>query len=130
MPGIFSAMQIAYEVPLYMALLAPALLAGTWSLEEMARCTKADGSILIGTLNRLSPLNRKRLARGQEPYASGRLLAPHELCDLLAPFGTVRMIATSVQDGAASAGAVVRRLEARPEMLSGPFLVAEVRKRL
>ncbi len=27
----------AYEVPLYMALLAPALLAGTWSLEEMAR---------------------------------------------------------------------------------------------
>jgi SAM-dependent methyltransferase len=99
------------------------------ALGEMARCTKPDGSILIGTLNRLSPLNRKRLSRGQQPYASGRLLAPHELWDLLAPFGTVRMIATSPRDGAERAGNIVRRLEARHEMLSGPFLVAEVRKR-
>ncbi len=95
---------------------------------EMARCTRAGGSILIGTLNRLSPLNRKRLSRGQEPYVSGRLLAPNELWTLLAPFGTVRMIASSPRDEAARGGDVVRRLEAGPEILSGPFLLAEVRK--
>jgi len=99
------------------------------ALGEMARCTKVGGSILIGTLNRLSTLNRKRLARGQEPYASGRLLAPHELWALLASFGTVRMIASSPRDEAARGRDVVHHLEAQPEMMSVPFLVAEVRKR-
>ncbi|OPY86896.1 MAG: Demethylrebeccamycin-D-glucose O-methyltransferase [Syntrophaceae bacterium PtaU1.Bin231] len=100
------------------------------ALDEMARCTKAGGSILIGTLNRLSPLNRQRLARGQEPYTSGRLLAPRELWALLAPFGTVRMTATPPSEGAAGAEEIVHCLEAQPELLSGPFLVAEVRKRV
>lgn len=99
------------------------------ALGEMARCTRAGGSILVGTLNRLSSLNRKRLSRGQEPYASGRLLAPHELWALLASFGTVRMIASSPRDEAARGGDIVRRLEERPGVLSGPFLLAEVRKR-
>lgn len=96
---------------------------------EMARCTKAGGRILVGTINRFSTLTRKRLARGQEPYVSGRLLSPHELWALLAPIGTVRMLASSPRDAAAGGGNIVRRLEARSGMLSGPLLLAEVRKR-
>lgn len=81
-------------------------------VREMARCTRSGGSLLIGTLNRLSDLNRRRLAAGTEPYASAELLAPHELKDLLCPYGTVRMRASSPQR---------RRLQ-------GPFLVADVHR--
>lgn len=58
---------------------------------EMVRCTASDGIVLIGTLNRLAPLNRERLARRREPYASACLLSATELHDLLRPHGRVAM---------------------------------------
>ncbi len=100
------------------------------ALREMARCTGPGGKLLIGTLNRLAGLNRRRLAEGREPYSSARLFAPSELRDLLDPLGRVRMLASSP-----------RRPKRRPSLrwrstgrtgigsrpLAGPFVVAEVR---
>ena len=63
---------------------------------EMFRCVRKDGAVIIGTLNRLAPLNRNRVADRQEPYASARLFSPMELQDLLAPFGTVQMWVTDL----------------------------------
>lgn len=60
-------------------------------LREMARLTRAGGALLVGVLNRAALLNRERIARGEEPYASGRLFAPDELCALLEPYGSVRL---------------------------------------
>lgn len=100
------------------------------ALNEMFRCARTGSSVLIGTLNRLAPTNQRRLADGKQPYASGRLFAPGELYELLAPFGRVRMIASPV-----SSGAVGSRLPAPAEeprsgtqgALAGAFIVAEVR---
>ena len=64
-------------------------------VREMARCRKSGGSLLIGTLNRLAPLNQHRLSKGKEPYASAHLLSPDELQRLLASWGGVRMVASS-----------------------------------
>jgi SAM-dependent methyltransferase len=94
------------------------------ALMEMFRCVKPDGAILIGTLNRLAPINRHRLAKGRQPYASGRLLSPSELRRLLTPFGRVRMIASLPKTGRRRRRGW--RITAR-RTLSGPFIVAEVR---
>lgn len=94
------------------------------ALAEMFRCVKPNGAVLIGTLNRLAAINRHRLARGRQPYASGRLLTPGELLRLLAPFGRVRMVASSPNTG--RRGHRGWRIAAR-RTLSGPFIVAEVR---
>jgi hypothetical protein len=37
---------------------------------EPGRCAKPGGMHLIGTLNRLATLNRRRLSGGEQPYAS------------------------------------------------------------
>jgi len=94
------------------------------ALVEMFRCVKPNGAVLIGTLNRLAPINRHRLAKGRQPYASGRLLTPGELRKLLAPFGRVRMVASSPNTGRRRHRGW--RIAARGT-LSGPFIVAEVR---
>ncbi len=94
-------------------------------LNEMFRCAKRGGSVLIGALNRLAPINRRRLAEGEQPYVSGRLLAPGELRELLKPFGSVRTVASRVTTAERS-----RRVPARPRprRLTGAFVVAEVRR--
>lgn len=57
-------------------------------LIEMARCIrKPGGAIIVGALNSLAPLNAKRKADGEQPYADARLFSPDELAELLAPFG-------------------------------------------
>jgi ubiquinone/menaquinone biosynthesis C-methylase UbiE len=94
------------------------------ALVEMFRCVKPNGAVLIGTLNRLAPINRHRLAKGREPYASGRLLTPGELRKLLARFGRVRTVASSPNTGRRRHRGW--RIAAR-RTLSGPFIVAEVR---
>ena len=99
-------------------------------LNETFRCAKPDGSVLIGALNRLAPINRDRLAKGRQPYASGRLLGPGELRHLLGRFGRVRMVASCVPPGhrGRRLGRWIGRLIApRRRKLAGPFIVAEVR---
>jgi len=71
------------------------------AVREMARCTRPGGTILIGTLNRTAPINRDRILKGEEPYASGHLFAPEDLANLLKPFGEVRMAASPVDGGSA-----------------------------
>jgi SAM-dependent methyltransferase len=90
-------------------------------LEEMFRCARPGGSVLIGALNRLAPINRRRLAEGEQPYVSGRLLAPGELRELLKPFGPVRMVASRVTTAD-------RARRAQPPKLAGALIVAEVRR--
>ncbi|KPK48114.1 MAG: hypothetical protein AMK72_07435 [Planctomycetes bacterium SM23_25] len=90
-------------------------------LHEMFRCVKRRGSVLIGALNRLAPVNRHRLAAGQQPYASGRLLSPGELRGLLdscVPSSSRRRPPGSP---------VGRRTVRGRRRLTGPFIVAEVR---
>jgi len=64
------------------------------ALCEMLRCLHPGGSLIIGVLNRLAPINRDRLAAGKQPYASGHLLTGDELERLLAPYGNVDLGAT------------------------------------
>ncbi len=100
------------------------------ALTEMFRCVKSGGRVLIGTLNRLAPINLHRLAEEKQPYVSGRLLAPDELRDLLEPFGRVRMVASSEVSSNRAVGqwrTVGRRATRGREKLSGAFIVAEVR---
>jgi ubiquinone/menaquinone biosynthesis C-methylase UbiE len=95
------------------------------ALHEMVRPLKRGGALLIGTLNRGAPLNRRRTAEGRAPYASARMFAPRELRSLLARFGAVKMVAS----GPAEAGSAVpkpRPHSSQTENLHGPFIVALV----
>jgi ubiquinone/menaquinone biosynthesis C-methylase UbiE len=107
------------------------------AVREMARRATSGGHLLVGTLNRLAPLNRHRLAKGKQPYAAARLLAPGELRELLEPYGRVRMLASSPRQSESRTAAgkgVLRRLRGwggrgipgLRRRLRGPFLVAEV----
>ncbi len=88
------------------------------AVREMARCVRPGGSLVVGVLNRLSPLNRRRLAKGKSPYVFGRLFAPEELRRLLSPYGGVRMVAS----------ACCGRDRRSRNGLEGPLIVAEVRR--
>ena len=90
---------------------------------EMARCARPGGVLLVGTLNRLAPLNRDRVARGEAPYGSARLLSPDSLRRLLAPWGPVRMLASAAHDAPDAPS-----LAPEPGGLSGAFLVAKVQR--
>jgi ubiquinone/menaquinone biosynthesis C-methylase UbiE len=99
-------------------------------LNEMFRCVKRHGSVLIGALNRRAPLNRHRLATGRQPYASGRLLDPEELRHLLQRFGPVRMVASCIpssDQGRRPGRRSGHRMVPGRRSLRGPFIVAEVR---
>ena len=83
---------------------------------ELVRCVAPGGSVLIGTLNRLAPINRHRLARARQPYASARMLTATELRRLLGRFGPVNMACADLPSSMS-----------RPEDCRGPFIVASVR---
>ena len=101
----------------------------TVAVREMARCVKPGGSILIGTLNRLAPVNRDRLSEGEQPYASGHLFSPDELRDLLSPWGELRMAASSGSSRPPGPLPLVANHRSPPQgSLEGPFIVAEVRR--
>ena len=97
-------------------------------LDEMFRCVADAGVVLVGTLNRLARINRRRLAADNEPYASGRLFTPDELRHRLERFGRVRMRASLPQESGPGEhlGRRVARWLAGRRSTSGPFLVAEV----
>ena len=99
-------------------------------LTEMFRCAKPSGHILIGTLNRLAPINQDRLAKDKEPYASAHLFSPKDIRKLLGQYGRVRMGVSSEAAQDRHPGRIRSFLRQavstlwRPE---GAFIVAEVR---
>jgi len=101
------------------------------AVREMVRCVKPGGSLLIGTLNRFAPLNQHRLSTGKPPYASAHLFSPSELRHFLAPWGSVRMVASSPRQRKGRSLLPTRmasRLPRSRERLNGPLIVAEVRR--
>jgi SAM-dependent methyltransferase len=99
------------------------------AVREMVRCAKPGGTLLIGTLNRLAPVNRRRLSKGRQPYASAHLFSPDELRNFLAPWGRVRMVASSPGPRKGRpflSKRIATRLPVFRGRLDGPFIVAEV----
>ena len=98
------------------------------ALREMARCVRSGGRILVGTLNRAAPLNRRRLAENKQPYASGRLLTPGALRELLEPFGSIQMAATHPVEapGLVNPDGMSKNLS--DTGVGGPFIVALVQR--
>jgi len=92
------------------------------ALREMMRCLRPGGTLIIGTLNRLAPINRDRLASGKQPYASGHLFAPDELRELLAQYGDVHVS----RKGRSPRGQVAHA--GGGHLTHKPLLVARVRK--
>jgi len=83
-------------------------------LQEMKRCLKPGGQIIIGTLNRLAPLNRRRVEQGEEPYMSARMFSPKELRALLKPHGSVQVLASAERARQGEEGAfIVARVKLR-----------------
>jgi len=62
-------------------------------LQEMIRCTRKPGRIVLGMLNVLSTVNRQkqRLGRPENPYAAARLFSPVELREFLEQHGQVEI---------------------------------------
>jgi len=100
------------------------------ALEEMNRCLTPAGRLVIGTLNRNAPLNRRRVLQHHRLYASARMFTPRELRTFLEPYGEVRMLASVV--GRRTSRCLVKKPSGREidlprRSLKGPFIVAEVR---
>ncbi|NQT01084.1 MAG: class I SAM-dependent methyltransferase [Planctomycetes bacterium] len=100
-------------------------------VREMVRCTrKPGGQLLIGVLNMLTRLNRKRQQSPESLYAKARLFSPEQLKQLLGPYGRVHIAAAVFVPGQkwllplAPLTDLICRLLHRP---SGVFIVAEVR---
>ncbi len=77
------------------------------ALEEMKRCLNPKGRIIIGTLNRLAPLNLRRVERGDEPYASAIMFSPKELRALLEGYGSSRVLTSTEERGDGEEGAFI-----------------------
>ena len=60
---------------------------------EMVRCTRTNGGkLLIGALNALARINRKRQKDSASPYARATMFSPSQLKTLLEPYGRVHML--------------------------------------
>ncbi|KPK96052.1 hypothetical protein AMJ80_02150 [bacterium SM23_31] len=64
-------------------------------LQEMIRCIKPGGSVLIAVLNDSSPLSRKRKRRGSEIFKTAHLFTVKKLKKLLSPLNNVEVRATA-----------------------------------
>ena len=97
------------------------------AIKEMVQCTVPGGRVLIGTLNKVAPINRDRLEKGEEPFASANLLGPDELMKLLSRFGEVQMAASAVAEPVQDPSVVAAHdFPAALKLLTGPLLVALV----
>ena len=90
-------------------------------LAEMCRCVKPGGRLIVGTLNKSDPLNLRRIAQRDEPYATSHMFSSRELDELLARYGRVRM------SGSVEAGWHDKIESVPEEKRSGAFIIAEVR---
>ncbi|MBN1919295.1 MAG: class I SAM-dependent methyltransferase [Verrucomicrobia bacterium] len=98
------------------------------AVAEMVRCTRTPGRLVIGVLNKESPLNRDRIAERKEPYCSGRMFTVSQLGRLLSRFGNVRMGVTPEHVESSRPSSVSTWLEPdSPDTVGkGAFIVAEV----
>jgi len=99
------------------------------AVAEMFRCVKPTGSVIVGALNRLAPINRKRIAKRKEPYASARLFSPMEFRYMLAPYGRLRIDVSKENPNAKGFGWIGRIRENFPAWLRQPrgaFIVGQV----
>ena len=65
-------------------------------IREMVRCTRQPGGrVLIGVLNCCSWINRKRRNKGLPPYADAWLISPHQLRNMLEPYGKPEITTTA-----------------------------------
>ena len=64
-------------------------------LGEMVRCAcRPQGIILVGVLNALARINRRRKAAGKAPYGAARLFSPRDLNEILSPYGDPEVTCT------------------------------------
>jgi len=100
-------------------------------VQEMVRCTRRPGGqLLIGVLNALAQLNRKRKGNIGSPYVNARFFSPEQLEQLLEPYGQTHIAVAGFVPGQkwllslAPVIDLICRLLHRP---SGVFIAAEVR---
>lgn len=99
------------------------------AVTEMFRCVKPAGSVIVGALNRLAPLNRKRIAQRKQPYTSARLFSPIGLRYMLAPYGRLRMDVSKENPSVKKTGLLNKFCEKLPTWLRQPrgaFIVGQV----
>ena len=100
------------------------------AVKGLFRNVRFGGSVIIGSLNKLAPINRERAANGEEPYAFAHFFSPSELRELLHPFGRVTMRVTS-ETTKHSWVTPLRALRNQCPLLcgkaNGAYIVAEVR---
>lgn len=97
---------------------------------EMARCTRRPGGrLLVGTLNALADVNRRRKAAGAAPYSHARFFSPQELKSILKPYGNAAVTAAAFVPRAAWALALAPLTDLLGRALHSPrgaFIVAAV----
>ncbi len=72
--------------------------------EEVLRCLKPGGCMVVGALNRLAAINRQRAAAGAEPFASAHMFTLAELQQFLGQFGNVTIGISMENNGRPGAG--------------------------
>jgi len=99
-------------------------------LREMARCTKPNGTILLGVLNADAPLNQERQAQPDGPFAFARLFTAEELYGLLSNYGrtTLRSCAFPVSMKAPPLACLIDDAMAMMKSKTGAFIATRTKR--